>query len=788
MEEPQQGEPVRPGGLEAEIAVEQAAVDRAYERLAVMRESALDVVRHHRELGQTTSGQARVEWESLLALTDQRLHHLELGGASLCFGRLDRAEGETYQVGRLSILDEAGDPLVIDWRAPAAEAFYRATGRNPMGLVRRRHLLTRGRTVIGLDDEVFDLDRAADTNLEIVGEGALLAALERSRTGRMGDIVATIQAEQDVIIRAPFPGLLIVQGGPGTGKTAVALHRAAYLLYTNRQRLEDAGVLVVGPNRVFLRYIEHVLPSLGESGVELATIDGLYSRARATGSDTPLAERVKGDARMVDVLRKAVQDRERALARDLIVPYGARNLRVPRAELARIVEGVRARKDTHNARRPALTKRLRRALWRQQRRQIEQRLAKLPRDLPLDPDDELDPLDVVQAAALTLEREEEQFMGAIGAVAEVRAALERKWPVLTPEQLLHDLFGAPSLLRLATAGILSDEERDALARPRSATPEQVSWTSADLALLDEAHVLLGPPPRGTARRRRGAQVRESARWMIEETVDDIALQTGELDQTMRHQLITRLTDREGAVGQELDEDGSPPAYGHVIVDEAQDLSPMQWRMIARRNPAGSMTIVGDLGQSSRVGAIHAWDDALAQLPARREPRMAELTINYRTPSEIMDLAAAVLQVTDPGLEPPKSVRTSGARPRFTVVGADQLVAEVTDQVVRLHSELGDGKVAVIAPPARVAAVAAGLGSRPDLDFRTGSEALDASVALFTPTQAKGLEFDAVVLVEPTELAGGTVDGLRGLYVALTRATRFLAVVHTGELPEPLRHR
>jgi DNA helicase IV len=257
---------------------------------------------------------------------------------------------------------------------------------------------------------------------------------------------------------------------------------------------------------------------------------------------------------------------------------------------------------------------------------------------------------------------------------------------------------------------------------------------------------------------------------------------------MRHQLITRLTDREGGFGQELDEDGAPPAYGHVIVDEAQDLSPMQWRMIARRNPAGSMTIVGDLGQSSRLGAIHSWDAALAQLPARREPRMAELTINYRTPSEIMDLAAAVLQVTDPGLEPPKSVRTSGARPRFTMVNPSHLVPEVIDQVVRLRSELGDGKVAVIAPPERVAGVAADLSRRADLDFRTGADALDASVALFTPTQAKGLEFDAVVLVEPDELAGDTIDGLRGLYVALTRATRFLAVVHTGDLPEPLRHR
>src|SRR3954447_5894377 len=294
----------RPGSssVEAEIRAEQQAVDRAYERLEHMRRSAIDVVRHHRQLGEASTSQARVEWESLLALTDQRLHHLELGGAALCFGRLDRVGGESYQVGRLSVLDEAGDPLVIDWRAPAAEPFYRATGRNPMGLVRRRHLLTRGRIVVDLDDEVFDLGGADAEQLEIVGEGALLAALERSRTGRMTDIVATIQAEQDVIIRAPFPGILVVAGGPGTGKTAVALHRAAYLLYSHRQRLEDAGVLVVGPNRTFLRYIEHVLPSLGESGVELATLATLYGRVRATQDEEPAVERIKGDARMVPLL------------------------------------------------------------------------------------------------------------------------------------------------------------------------------------------------------------------------------------------------------------------------------------------------------------------------------------------------------------------------------------------------------------------------------------------------------------------------------------------------------
>jgi DNA helicase IV len=766
--------------LEDEIRREQAAVDRAYQRLVTMRESALDVVRHHRDLGFTTTGQARVEWESLLALTDQRLQHLELGGAPLCFGRLDLEAGDSYQVGRLSVLDERGDPLVIDWRAPAAEPFYRATGRNPMGLVRRRHLLTRGRTVVGLDDELFDLVGADRGNLSVVGEGALMAALGRSRTGRMGDIVATIQAEQDEIIRAPIPGILIVQGGPGTGKTAVALHRAAYLLYTNRQRLEDAGVLVVGPNRTFLRYIEQVLPSLGESGVELMTIDGLVGRTRAVASEPAEVERLKGDARMVRVVAKAVSDRQRTLAGDLVVPYGARNLRVPRAELARIVAQVAARSGTHNGRRGVFVRRIKRALWHQQRRIIESRLAHLPTQPTASDDPSLDPAyEMAESVTLTLQREEENFLATIGQVPEVRAALARMWPLLTPEDLLHDLFGSPALLRLAGRNLLEEHERDLLGRPRSSSAAGVRWTSADLALLDEAAVHLGPLPR--ARRRRHARVREDARWMIEETVGDIALQTGELDPTMRRQLIDRLTDRELAASAEEDDDGAPAVYGHVIVDEAQDLSPMQWRVIARRCTIGSMTVVGDLGQASRPGAISSWDEALAHLPMRRRPRTAQLTVNYRTPAEIMDVAAGVLAVTDPGAEPPRSVRQAGTQPRFRRCAPDDLVAGVVDSVADARRDLGEGTLAVIAPERLVAPLRAALAIQTD-----GTDVLDAAVGLFTATETKGLEFDAVVLVEPYRVAGPTVAGLRGLYVALTRATRLLTVVHSESLPAGLR--
>ncbi|MGH9268014.1 MAG: HelD family protein, partial [Acidimicrobiales bacterium] len=300
-----------------DLTEEQAHIDRAYARLEAMRQAALRL--RQSALGPTAGTPAALEErDALMRSSLARLEQLRLGQESLVFGRIDRDTGERFHIGRLAVWDEDQEPVVVDWRAPAAEPFYRATGRHPLGLVRRRHFLTSGRRLVSIDDEVFDLDAAAAASVTLAGEGALFAALERSRTGAMRDIVATIQAEQDEAIRAPLGGVLVVQGGPGTGKTAVALHRAAYLLYTHRFPLERQGVLVVGPNPLFLRYIDQVLPSLGETGVTLSTVAGLYG-TRPTGLDTPEAARVKGDARMTKVIARAVRDRQRALPRDAVV-------------------------------------------------------------------------------------------------------------------------------------------------------------------------------------------------------------------------------------------------------------------------------------------------------------------------------------------------------------------------------------------------------------------------------------------------------------------------------------
>ncbi|MCB0964943.1 MAG: AAA family ATPase, partial [Acidimicrobiales bacterium] len=495
------------------------------------------------EVGKGGTEQARFEREVIFDTVIHRLSQLHLGDASLLFGRIDQepdSGGDTFYIGRLAVSDDQQEPVVVDWRAPVAEPFYRATGRQAMGLARRRHFATRGRQLLGIEDELFGehaLDLGEGAGLQ--GQGALIAALETARSGRLGDIVATIQGEQDEIIRSPLPGVLVVQGGPGTGKTVVALHRAAYLLYTHRFPLEDQGVLVVGPNRLFLAYIEQVLPSLGEAGVELAVLADLVDDVSVRGRDREAVARLKGDAVMAQVLAKAVRDRKRALRAPLRVGLGLQTLSLSVPVSADIVRDARRRYRRHNAGRRFVEK------------EVAFHLAESAKQ-PLDPD---------------------EVWRQVRRTPEVRAALEEMWPVLTPAQLLHDLFGSKALLHLAAGRHLSRERADLLHRPRSASVDDVVWTHDDVPLLDEARALLGPKPR---RRKR----------------DDDEIRT----------------------------------YGHIVIDEAQDLSPMQLAMISRRSLNGSLTVVGDIAQSTGAWAHADWDEILALLPDRRAPRREELTV------------------------------------------------------------------------------------------------------------------------------------------------------------------
>ncbi len=708
-----------------DLAAEQAHVDHAYERLEVMRAATLDML--HDAFGERGGTfQALTERDIRVRTSLNRLEQLQIGGESLVFGRIDRRapssdaapRAEDFHIGRLAISDAEQEPLVVDWRAPVAEPFYRATGAHPMGLTRRRHFLTEGRRVLDLEDELFGDDaggRAGEPGAALSGPAVLLATLERSRTGRMRDIVATVQREQDEIIRGPLPGVLVVQGGPGTGKTAVALHRAAYLLYTHRFPLESQGVLVVGPNPVFLRYIEHVLPSLGENGVELSTVGGLFGDAAATGRDGPGTALLKGDPRMARFLARATADRERALPQRVDIPFGRQLLFLSRAASSDIVQAVKRRAGPHNNRR----RQVEALVWRHLHRQYLSGHGRA-------------------ASSAEAPLEEEELGRELRHRPEIVEALDRMWPVLAPQQLLHDLFGAPPLIALAGRGLLSAGEQDALHRPRGAGVNAVAWTEADLALLDEARALLGPP-------------------------------------------------RRRPLGEEEDR---PRSFGHIVVDEAQDLSPMQLRMVGRRSLGGSMTVVGDVAQATGDRAPSSWNDVLRHLPSRRAARVTELTVNYRTPSEVMDLAGRILAVTAPGVQGPDAVRTTGVAPRILHVEAGALPGAVAgvarDEAAIVSGESAtSGRVAVIAPAASLAAVGAALADL-GMGFGTAADgALDARISLLPVEAAKGLEFDSVVVVEPARIALDSGRGLRAVYVALTRTTRRLAVVHAEPLPRPL---
>jgi DNA helicase IV len=697
-----------------DLASEQAYIDHAYDCLDRARESATRL-RTMVEVGQGGTEQARWEREMIEGNIANRLGYLHVGDASLVFGRVDQARsegGDTFYIGRIAVADESQEPVVVDWRAPVAEPFYRATGRAPMGLVRRRHFATRGRQLLGIEDELFGEAsgilggelRVVDEGAEVRGAGVLIAALEEARTGKLTDIVATIQGEQDEVIRSELAGVLVVQGGPGTGKTVVALHRAAYLLYTHRFPLEGQGVLVVGPNRLFLGYIERVLPSLGEAGVDLAVLADLVDDVRVRGYDLPATARIKGDLRMSKVLAKAVRDRERPLRRPLRVGYGLQTLVLPVERTAAIVADARRRYRVHNA----------------GRRVVEGQLYAALAEVSRTPTTATEVRDRLRLTP------------------EVREALERMWPVLTPAQLLHDLFGSRALVDLASGKVLDEAERRALDRPRSDDVESVVWSHDDVPLLDEARALLGAKPR----RRRDLNGSEDIR-----------------------------------------------TYGHIVVDEAQDLSPMQLRMLTRRSLSGSMTVVGDIAQATGVWAHKGWEEILEHLPRKKPARRAELSIGYRIPGPTMDLASKVLAVAAPDLQPPSSVRQVGDAPRVIAVEADgpkTLVDRVAEVALEERASVDPGSVAVIAPNTLVDDVAAAL-DRAGIEFgRAARNGLAERVTLVPVSLVKGLELDAAVVVEPAAIVAEEAQGMRALYVALTRATKRLAVVHADPLPDALR--
>ncbi|WP_201749645.1 HelD family protein [Micromonospora sicca] len=737
-----------------------------YGRLDGMRDQA---ARRLAEELRATGGtlQARSQRDSAVQMYADQVEQFSAVENGLCFGRLDGDDGAARYIGRIGIFDTGGDydPLLMDWRAPAARAFYLATAANPQGVRRRRHLRTRQRKVTGLNDEVLDLATASPTaHEELTGEASLLAALNAGRTGRMRDIVETIQAEQDRIIRADLPGVLVVQGGPGTGKTAVALHRAAYLLYTHRQQLATRGVLLVGPNATFLRYISQVLPALAETGVLLRTQADLFPGVSARRTEPAETAALKGRVEMTEVLAAAVRDRQ-------WVPDEPLEIELPQREILTLDPGtVRAARE--RARRAGRPHNLARALFDVEI--VHALAAQVAERIGADPLGGENLLSEADLAEIRRELREEP---------EVRAALDELWPVLTPQRLLADLYAAPERIA-AAAPMLTEAERASLHR------EPGGWTPADVPLLDEAAELLGEDERAAAARRERIRslereyaegVLEIARGSRSIDVEDEA-DGGEIlgvtDLIDADRLLERQEESERLTTAQRAAADRSWAFGHVIVDEAQELSPMAWRLLMRRCPSRSMTIVGDVAQTGALSGTPSWREALEPYVARRW-RLEELTVSYRTPAEIMAVAADVLAEIDPALRPPRSVRASGIPPWDRTVHADRLAAELVEVTAREAAGLDDGRLGVIVPSGRVdelgAAVTAALpeaavGEQPELENR---------VVVLTVGQAKGLEFDSVLVVDPERIVAESPRGHSDLYVALTRATQRLGILRAA---------
>lgn len=744
---------------EGELAKEGSFVSMLYDQLDAYREDLQRQLADVRLAPAVGTHQWRTERDSLARMLERRLQSISIGDLPLCFGRLDLHDGSRLHVGRVGIAGDGEEPLLMDWRAPKAALFYSATSGSPQGVVRRRHLLAKGRDVVAIDDEIFDLD-AYDSNVDssaLQGDAALLAAVSRSRSGYMRDIVATIQREQDEVIRADLAGVLVVQGGPGTGKTAVALHRAAYLLYTHRMRLAQTGVLVVGPNPVFLRYIEQVLPSLGETGAVLATAHSLFPGVRAQRHDGVLVAEMKGRVEMADLLKKAIRDRQR-------LPRSAVDLAFERATIHLSREACdQARRIARRSNRPH--NQARRVLEAQL---LEHGIAQIRSQMAASQAQDLAP-ETVAELRRGLRRSHD-----------FKALMERMWPILTPQQLLNDLFGALPLLRAAGTEI-DGMDVEILWRERAANLADVTWTIEDVPLLDEAAELLGSAT-DAADARRARQRRQQHQQELE--FANRVLSSMDLEISINaERFAERFADSSGeTIAEQASRDRSWK-FGHVIVDEAQELSPMAWRMLFRRNPNRSMTIVGDLAQCSASWAPPSWRAVLDEF-AKDRWSVAELSVNYRTPAEIMRSANAVLAVAAPAILPTVAIRDSGYEPFRRLVASDRLVEEAASITARELARLDEGRIAVIAPPSLVEMLATALSNHLG-DHFDRQNPLAARVALLTIAEAKGLEFDGVVLVEPTTMTSRSSRGMNDLYVALTRATQRLAVVHSLELPREL---
>lgn len=740
-----------------ELARERDYVAGLYARLDALRvetQQQLDVVRASAPGG---THQNRSERDSFARIYQDRLAQLNEVDERLAFGRLDMLSGGTNYIGRIGLRDAELQPILLDWRVPQASAFYQATAATPLGARSRRHLTSKGRELTRIDDEIFDPELLGGDASAFQGEAALLAAITAERTGRMTEIVATIQAEQDRIIRSDLAGVLVVQGGPGTGKTAVALHRAAYLLYSHRDRLSRSGVLIVGPSRSFLNYIEAVLPSLGETGVVLASVGQLYPGLDTSIEDAPAVAAIKGRSSMADLIARAVRSRQKVPTEPQVLDVNGEKIVLDPRVIATAMASAQQSRKPYNQARVRFQKTV---------------LASLTHQLAAE----------LRRKGNTVDESDHAMLGEdLRSAHDVRVAINTAWIPLTPERLLQDLYARPNWLAELTPRF-SPAERALLRRDRDAP-----FTVADVPLLDEAAELLGEyDDRSTAEKRELKQQRKRDIENAESAIRNMGV-TGMISAEDLAdgfaETGSRTTTAERAAADRT------WTYGHIVVDEAQELSPMQWRLLRRRGPQRSFTIVGDVAQASSAAAANSWHDAMIPLVGRGAEgerwRLEELTVNYRTPAEITVAAESMALAHGVPVTPSKAVRESEWPIDRIIVDADDLLSAIVDVVDEDRETDARGTLAVIALERSLPAITHALVERFGRAVGVGANGLSQPIVLITPQEAKGLEFDAVVVVEPSDILEATERGAATLYVAMTRPTQRLHLVATRPMPQGL---
>ena len=732
----------------AELANEKSYVAALYARLDQLRDAAQGELESVRRTNQGGTHQNRSERDAFARIYEDRVNQLTEIDERLAFGRLeliDQSEDRFRYIGRIGLRDEEQRPLLLDWRVPQARAFYQATAATPLGIRARRHLQSKGREIVGIDDEIFDRALLEGDTSGLQGEAALLAALTTQRTGRMGDIVATIQAEQDRIIRSDLRGVLVVQGGPGTGKTAVALHRAAYLLYSHRDRLASSGVLIVGPSRSFLRYIESVLPSLGETGVVLASVGQLFPGVDATTDDAPATAQLKGSHEMVGLIARAVRSRQQVPTATQTVDVNGEKLDIEPELIRAAMNRAWETRKPHNIARATFNKAALNSLARTLAEQLRER-------------------------GNTVDEQDQRYLrDDLRNSYDVKVVLNTAWLPLTPQKLLADIYARPQWLETLTPG-WSAQKRALLRRDRDA-----ALTISDVPLLDEAAELLGEvETRNDAARKEEQRQRKRDIENAEQAIRNMDVEGFVSAETLAggfEPISERSTTAELAASDRT------WAYGHIVVDEAQELSPMQWRLLQRRGPSKSFTVVGDVAQASAAAGATTWQDAVGSFGADNW-RLEELTVNYRTPAQIASAAEDMAEAH--GLRVTRSSSVRESEWPVAIHQTTDAAAALREVIAADRAIDATGTIAVIASASQVDDLLASsqLG---ELAAR-GAAGLSRPIAFMTPTDVKGLEFDTAIIVEPSLIVDEIERGASALYVAMTRPTQRLHIVASQPLP------